>query len=159
MGLYSNEMPTPNNNGFSFKIKQNMKQASVAEISKKNPKLVKICSQIPIDDENMKTIIKNNRPRELTKPSNIGGDGDVKVPISDPDPTPVPISDPDPTPVPISEPDPTPVPISEPDLTPVPISEPNPKPSSLINPTKVNTSAPIINATPTSSTQRPIQLK
>ena len=87
----------------------------------------------------MTTIIKNNRPRELIKPSNIGGDGDVEVPIS--------------------EPNLTPVPISEPDLTPVPISEPNLTPSSLINPTKVNTSAPIINATPTSSTQRPIQLK
>jgi hypothetical protein len=159
MGLYSNEMPIPNNDGFSLKIQQNIKQASVAEITRKNPKLVKICSQIPIDDENMTTIIKNNRPRELIKPSNIGGDGDVEVPISEPNLTPVPISEPNLTPVPISEPNLTPVPISEPDLTPVPISEPNLTPSSLINPTKVNTSAPIINATPTSSTQRPIQLK
>jgi hypothetical protein len=144
MGLYSNEMPIPNNDGFSLKIKQNIKQASVAEISRKNPKLVKICSQIPIDDENMKTIIKNNRPRELTKPSNIGGDGDVNVPISEPNPTTVPISEPNPTTVPISEPNPTPV------QTPVP------KPSSLTNPTPVNASAPIVNATPYN---KPITLK
>jgi hypothetical protein len=180
MGLYSNEMPIPNNNGFSLTIQQNIKQASVAEITRTNPKLVKICSQIPIDDEKIKNIIKNNNPRELTKQTNIGGDGEVNVPISEPIKTPDPISEPIKTPDPISEPilrplipDPIsepilrpliPDPISEPvsrPLIPDPISEPvsRPKlsPSSVINPTKVNTSAPIINATPTSSTRRLIK--
>ena len=183
MGLYSNEMPIPNNDGFSLKIQQNIKQASVAEITRKNPKLVKICSQIPIDDDKMLNMIN-------ARETNIGGDAPSPDPNSEPnltpDPrplTPDPISEPnltpDPrplTPDPISDPnltpdprpltpDPRPLtpdpisePISEPNLTPVPNSR-RPKTNSLINPTKVNTSAPIINATPMSSTRRPIQLK
>ena len=154
MGLYSNEMPIPNNNGFSLTIQQNIKQASVAEITRTNPKLVKICSQIPIDDEKIKNIIKNNNPRELTKQTNIGGDGEVNVPISEPIKTPDPISEPIKTPDPISEPVSRPL---IPDSISEPVSRPKLSPSSVINPTKVNTSAPIINATPTSSTRRLIK--
>ena len=155
MGLYSNEMPIPNNNGFSLTIQQNIKQASVAEITRTNPKLVKICSQIPIDDEKMKNIINNN-PRELTKPTNIGGDGEVNVPISEPIKTPDPNSEPIKTPEPNSEPILRPL-IPEPNSEPVSRPKLSPSPSSVINPTKVNTSAPIINATPTSSTRRLIK--
>ena len=76
MGLYSNEMPIPNNNGFSLTIQQNIKQASVAEITRTNPKLVKICSQIPVDDEKMLNIGGGDIPRpvpisEPVKPSSV----------------------------------------------------------------------------------------
>lgn len=76
MGLYTNEMPESGTDGFSFKIKQNMKQASVNEINLKDPKLVEICQRIPIDDEKLENIIRNIRPRELTKPIEVGGDID-----------------------------------------------------------------------------------
>jgi hypothetical protein len=118
MGLYTNELPLPNTEGFSLKINQNIKQATIIDITTKNPKLVNVCSQIPIDDENIKTILKNNKPRELTKPTNVGGT--AMEPI---------------TPVPI-----TPVPI-----TPVPISVPKPpaqKP--YVNPTPVPTDVPVM---------------
>ena len=77
MGLYTNEMPEYGTDGFSFKIKQNMKQAPVDEINLKDPKLVEICQRIPIDDEKLENIIRNIRPRDLTKPIEVGGDGDI----------------------------------------------------------------------------------
>lgn len=76
MGLYTNEMPQPGTDGFSFKIKQNMKQAIVTEINLQNPKLVKICQSISIDDKKLEDTIKNIKPRELTKPIEVGGSGE-----------------------------------------------------------------------------------
>lgn len=84
MGLYSNQMPEPNNDSFTFKIRQTMKQASVADIDLKSAKLVQICENIPIDDEKMEKIIQNGKFRELTKPKEVGGDiGDDMTEQSD----------------------------------------------------------------------------
>ena len=74
MGLYTNEMPEFGTDGFSFKIRQNMKPASVDEINLKDPKLVNICQRIPIDDEKLENIIKGIKPRELTISKEVGGD-------------------------------------------------------------------------------------
>lgn len=71
MGLYTNEIPEPGVDGFSFKIRQNMKQATVA--SKNYNNIVEICKNIPIEDPEMQKIEK---PRELTKIQEVGGDGD-----------------------------------------------------------------------------------
>jgi hypothetical protein len=76
MGLYTNEMPDSGVDGFSFKIKQNLKQASVADIDLDNPKLVEICQRIPIDDEKMEKIIQRGQRRTLTKPKEVGGNVD-----------------------------------------------------------------------------------
>jgi hypothetical protein len=122
MGLYANEMPLPNNDGFSLKINQNIKQAHINDIATKNPKLVNVCSQIPIDDENIKNIVKNNKPRELTKPINVGGTTDV--PISVPN---------------------EPMPLTSVPITPVPISVPNaPAQKPYVNPTPVPTDVPVM---------------
>ena len=77
MGLYTNEMPEFGADGFSFKIRQNMKPASVDEINLKDPKLVNICQRIPIDDEKLENIIKGIKPRELTISKEVGGDSDA----------------------------------------------------------------------------------
>jgi hypothetical protein len=66
MGLYTNEIPEANLNGFVTKIKQKMKQASVMNIDPKNPQLVEICKKIPMDDTKMDEIIKNGHFRPLT---------------------------------------------------------------------------------------------
>lgn len=76
MGLYTNEMPEPGIDGFTFKIKQNMKQAPVSEINLQNPKLVEVCQSIPINDKKLEDIIENIKPRELTKSNNVGGSGE-----------------------------------------------------------------------------------
>jgi len=75
MGLYTNEMPKYGTDGFSFRIKQIIKQAHVNEINLKNPKLVDICQRIPIDDAKLENIIRNISSRELIKPT-VGGDID-----------------------------------------------------------------------------------
>jgi hypothetical protein len=69
MGLYTNDMPEQGINGFSFKIRQNIIQAKVSEISSNNPLLVKVCE--PIIEHNRKIEKKlngKNNYRELTKP-------------------------------------------------------------------------------------------
>lgn len=77
MGLYTNEMPEPGVSGFTQKIKQDIIQSSVSEINFKNPKLVEVCQQIPIDDVKTEEIIKGIEPRELTKPIYVGGIDDM----------------------------------------------------------------------------------
>lgn len=81
MGLYSNEMPEPGTDGFSIKIKQNIKQAHVSDINVNNAKLVEICQRIPIDDEKMDKIIQNGQFRQLTKSSEVGGASQEEIPI------------------------------------------------------------------------------
>jgi hypothetical protein len=71
MGLYKNEMPESGINGFTNKIKQNIKHASI-DLS--NTSLVEICQRIPIDDEKMDKIIQKGSFRQLTKPKSSGGD-------------------------------------------------------------------------------------
>ena len=77
MGLYSNEIPEPNTDGFTLKIRQNIKQATVADIELNNPKKVQICKSIPIDDIKIQKIINSGTYRELTKPKEVGG-GDIE---------------------------------------------------------------------------------
>jgi hypothetical protein len=76
MGLYTNEMPEPGTDGFSFKIRQHMKQCKVFDRDNNEPKLVEICERIPIDDEKMEELISRGLRRGLTKPKEVGGDGD-----------------------------------------------------------------------------------
>ena len=83
MGFYTNEMPT--SDGFSNKIRQNIKPLSVANLDKK--KIIKICKPIPIDDKNLE--YKNSKDyRNLTSTNDVGGstDGNPKyvesIPVS-----------------------------------------------------------------------------
>lgn len=73
MGLYTNEMPSPNIDGFSNKIKQHIKQLTVDPINFNHPELVEICKPIPIDDPKIENKIKSGEYRELTKPKEVGG--------------------------------------------------------------------------------------
>jgi hypothetical protein len=73
MGLYTNEMPSQNIDGFSIKIKQNIKQSTVEPVNFKHPELVEICKPIPIDDPKIENKIKSGEYRELTKPKEVGG--------------------------------------------------------------------------------------
>lgn len=79
MGLYSNEMPVSGEDGFSLKIRQLMKQATVADIDINNLKKVQICQSIPIDDEKIQKIIDSGTYREVTKPKKVGGDIDDDI--------------------------------------------------------------------------------
>lgn len=81
MGLYSNEMPESGTDGFSLKIRQNIKQAPVSDIDLTNTKLVQICETIPIEDAKLDKIIENGTFRQLTKPKEIGGDGYIEEDI------------------------------------------------------------------------------
>lgn len=76
MGLYKNEMPEANMNGFIAKLKQKVKQALVVSVDPKTPQLVEICKRIPIDDPKMEEIIQNGSFRPLTKPKKNGGGED-----------------------------------------------------------------------------------
>jgi hypothetical protein len=69
MGLYTNEMPESGTDGFTNKIRQNVKQCSVEEINMSDPKLVEICKKIPIYDATR----QKGKYRELTKPNKSGG--------------------------------------------------------------------------------------
>jgi hypothetical protein len=83
MGLYTNEMPNPGTDGFSLKIRQTMKQASVADLT--NTKLVQICESIPIEDKKIDKILQNGQFRNLTKPTEVGGDidaGSENIPLT-----------------------------------------------------------------------------
>jgi hypothetical protein len=73
MGLYSNEMPEQGVDGFTAKIKQTMKQAPVEDVIKNNPKLVEVCTRIPIDDKKFETLIAKGRRRGLTGKADVGG--------------------------------------------------------------------------------------
>ncbi len=72
MGLYSNEIPEPGVEGFTNKIRQNVRQAKVEEVNYSNAKLVEICKQIPEIDEKMEKIIQNGMFRPL-----VGGNGTI----------------------------------------------------------------------------------
>lgn len=74
MGLYTNEMQESGTEGFTFKIKQNITQAKVADPNSDD--LVKICQQIPIDDKKLESKISGKTPRNLTKPNEVGGAAD-----------------------------------------------------------------------------------
>ena len=75
MGLYTNEMPEPGTDGFSFKIRQNIKQCKVFDRDNNEPKLVEICERIPINDEKIEKLISRGKMRGLTKSKEVGGDG------------------------------------------------------------------------------------
>jgi hypothetical protein len=74
MGLYRNDMPENGMDGFTSKIKMHLKQAPINEVSKTNPKLVKICKQIPEENEKLEDLIKNGSFRQLTKPKDLDAD-------------------------------------------------------------------------------------
>lgn len=74
MGLYSNEMPEPKTDGFTLKIRQHIKQSSVAPIDFNNPQKVEICQTIPIDDIKIQKIIDSGSYRKLTKPKELKPD-------------------------------------------------------------------------------------
>lgn len=84
MGLYKNEMPEPGTDGFSFGIKQNMKQASLAKFDKNKPDIVMGCT-INVDDKEMNRIIENPKRniRMLTKQTETGSEveGDHSIPF------------------------------------------------------------------------------
>jgi hypothetical protein len=87
IGLYINEMPEPGTDGFTVKIRQNLKQAIVSDININNPKKVQICQSIPIDDEKIQKIIDSGTYRDITKPTEIGGDPDFDESVSNIEPT------------------------------------------------------------------------
>ena len=76
MGLYTNNMPTPDEQGFSLKIRQTMKQASIISNAEK---LVEICKRIPVEDEKIENIINKGTFRKLTNPKNTGGTIDLQL--------------------------------------------------------------------------------
>jgi len=76
MGLYSNEMPEVGSDGFTSKIRQNMRQANVEPINASNPKLVEICKPIPVIDEELDEKIGKGILRQTTKIKNKGGMAD-----------------------------------------------------------------------------------
>ena len=87
MGLYSNEIPEPNTDGFTLKIRQNIKHATVAPIDLNNPKKVQICQNIPIDDIKIQKIIDSGSYRSLTKPKELEGEGEGEgIPIVNDEP-------------------------------------------------------------------------
>jgi len=77
MGLYTNKMPQEGVDGFTVKIRQIVKQASVEPINVSNPKLVEICKQIPIADASLENKIKKGsfRPKTVLN----GGDDNNAV--------------------------------------------------------------------------------
>jgi hypothetical protein len=87
MGLYTNEMPEPGTDGFSFKIRQNMKQCKAFDRDNNQPKLVEICERIPINDEKIENLISKGVMRGLSKPKEVGGDADYnyeeEIPVAE----------------------------------------------------------------------------
>jgi hypothetical protein len=57
LGLYSNNLPEPNTDGFTLKINQKVVQATVEDINETAPKLIELCK--PILDEKNDDLIKN----------------------------------------------------------------------------------------------------
>ena len=74
IGLFYNEMPKPNTDGFTLKIRQNIKQATVAAVDLNKPLKVQICPTIPIDDIKIQKILDSGTYRSLTKPKEVEGD-------------------------------------------------------------------------------------
>lgn len=73
IGLYTNEMPETGTDGFSFKIRKNMKQCEAFDKDNGEPKLVEICERIPINDKKLEQLISRGKKRGLTKPKDVGG--------------------------------------------------------------------------------------
>lgn len=65
MGLYSNEVPS-SEDGFTMKIRQNIKQAPVEELNMANPKLVQICKKMPMTEEIEELLSKNGTRNVLS---------------------------------------------------------------------------------------------
>ena len=83
MGLYNNEMPEMGSDGFTSKIRQNMKQAPVVPIDETNPKLVEICKPVPVIDEELDEKLSKGTIRQTTKEKNKGGMSDVNDELND----------------------------------------------------------------------------
>ena len=79
MGLYINDIPEQGTDGFTSKIRQNMKQAATV-LNINNPQLVKVCKPIPVNDKKIKELEEKGTFRKLTKPKNVGGDIDETAP-------------------------------------------------------------------------------
>ena len=83
IGLFFNEMPKPNTDGFTLKIRQNIKQATVAAVDINNPLKVQICPTIPIDDIKIQKILDSGTYRSLTKPKEVEGDIELIPSVND----------------------------------------------------------------------------
>ena len=83
IGLFYNEMPKPNTDGFTLKIRQNIKQATVAAVDLNKPLKVKICPTIPIDDIKIQKILDSGTYRSLTKPKEVEGDIELIPSVND----------------------------------------------------------------------------
>jgi hypothetical protein len=83
MGLYNNEMPETGSDGFTSKIRQNMKQAPVVPIDESNPKLVEICKPVPVIDEELDEKLSKGTIRQTTKEKNKGGMSELNDELND----------------------------------------------------------------------------
>jgi hypothetical protein len=83
IGLFYNEIPEPNTDGFTLKIRQNIKQATVAAVDLNKPLKVKICPTIPIDDIKIQKILDSGTYRSLTKPKEVEGDIELIPSVND----------------------------------------------------------------------------
>jgi hypothetical protein len=66
MGFYSNDIGNETD-GFSIKIRENIKQANVEDINMSNPKLVQICKTIPVDEEVAELLEGNGIKRNIIR--------------------------------------------------------------------------------------------
>lgn len=64
MGLYSNPVIEQGQDNFTLRVSKIVKQASIQEVSKSNPKLVEVCNRIPVVNDKMDKIIKNGMFRQ-----------------------------------------------------------------------------------------------
>ena len=85
IGLFYNEIPEPNTDGFTLKIRQNIKQATVAAVDLNKPLKVQICPTIPIDDIKIQKILDSGTYRSLSKPKEVEGDIEL-IPIVNDEP-------------------------------------------------------------------------
>jgi hypothetical protein len=81
MGLYDNKMPEEGVNGFTVKIRQNVKHAAVESINMSRPKLVQLCKQIPTADQALENRIKNGvyRTKGVLNGGNDDDMGDIEM--------------------------------------------------------------------------------
>lgn len=82
MGLYNNEMPEQNTDGFTIGIRQKIKQATVVY---NNSNLVEICKTIPIDDKKIQKNISSGTYREVIKSKDGSDDIDNDININQTD--------------------------------------------------------------------------
>jgi hypothetical protein len=82
MGLYSNEMPINGNDGFTDKIRQNIKHATIIDNSAKmeKPKLVEVCNPIRSKNDKIDELKSKGEMRQLTKPINKEVEVGVEMP-------------------------------------------------------------------------------